>query len=384
MPRKKAKSPKVAKPYADFPLTAHRNGQWCKKIRGKIHYFGPVVDPDAALSKYLEERDDLQAGRIPNRERDNRTTTVDLVNRFIHRSRQRMEAGELSEVSYLDYFQVGELIVQHFGRTTDPEQLRPADFGEFRFKMAAKYAPSRLAKIVAVCRMIFKWGFDSEYLDRMPRFGPDFSTPAKSTHRRHRSEQEKKLLTAKEIKALIEAADPKWRAIILLCINGGLGNSDVSRLRLNQVSGDWLDFPREKTGIDRRIYIWPETLQAVEDYKRHRETPKPEASDLLFLSKHGGPLIVVRSTGKRTDLTIEGFRRIAKKAGIHRPRMGLYWLRHTYRTVADAVRDRPAIDFTMGHSDGSMAANYRHDIADDRLQAVAEHVRDWLFANRPE
>jgi len=28
---------KPNKPYPEFPLTAHPVGQWCKKIRGKIH-----------------------------------------------------------------------------------------------------------------------------------------------------------------------------------------------------------------------------------------------------------------------------------------------------------------------------------------------------------
>ncbi|MFN9290850.1 MAG: hypothetical protein ACK6EB_22515, partial [Planctomyces sp.] len=55
------------KPYSDFPLTAHKNGQWCKKIKGKVWFFGVVTDPDAALQKYLAERDEIQAGRDPRR-----------------------------------------------------------------------------------------------------------------------------------------------------------------------------------------------------------------------------------------------------------------------------------------------------------------------------
>jgi len=50
----------LKKPYADIPLTFHRNGQWCKKTRGSIHYFD--TSADAALQKYVSQRDDLQAG----------------------------------------------------------------------------------------------------------------------------------------------------------------------------------------------------------------------------------------------------------------------------------------------------------------------------------
>jgi hypothetical protein len=54
---------KVKKPRPDFPLTPHPSGRWCKKVRAKLHYFGKLEDPQAALNKWLDQRDDLLAGR---------------------------------------------------------------------------------------------------------------------------------------------------------------------------------------------------------------------------------------------------------------------------------------------------------------------------------
>ena len=36
-----------------FPLTLHPTGQFCKKIKGKLYYFG--TDKKVAMEKYLEQ-----------------------------------------------------------------------------------------------------------------------------------------------------------------------------------------------------------------------------------------------------------------------------------------------------------------------------------------
>lgn len=377
---------KPSKPTPDFPLTAHNNGQWCKKIRtittgkSKVYFFGVWADPGAALNKYLADKDDLQAGRIPHsRLSSDRPTTENVVNLFLKRSEDRVKAGDLSAVSFADYVVVGKQVVEHLGRGTDPEQLRPQDFASFRFAMMEKYSLSRWSKIVAVARSMFKWAFESEVIDRMPRFGPDFSVAGKKAKQLQKNSQPAKVLTAAEIRKLMATADAMWKAILVLSINAALGNSDIARLKLSDVGGQWLDFPRGKTGVPRRIWLWPETRGAIAKAITARRQSKSHAADLLFVSKHGGPMVRIGEQGKRTDLIAEGFKRLATAAGIDKPRCGLYWLRHTFQNVGDAALDPVATSSIMGHADSSMAGHYRDSIDDSRLMAVCEHVRKWLF-----
>jgi len=46
--------------------------------------------------------------------------------------------------------------------------------------------------------------------------------------------------------------------------------------------------------------------------------------------------------------------------------------------------DPNAIRTVMGHTDESIDATYTHGIADERLAAVAEHVRAWLYPPQPD
>jgi hypothetical protein len=88
------KPTKPEKPYLDFPLFPHATRRWAKKIRGKLHYFGPWDDWQGALDKFQEQRDDLMAGRTPRGNRDG-LTIRDLCNRFLTAKEVQRDAGDI-------------------------------------------------------------------------------------------------------------------------------------------------------------------------------------------------------------------------------------------------------------------------------------------------
>jgi len=48
-------------------------------------------------------------------------------------------------------------------------------------------------------------------------------------------------------------------------------------------------------------------------------------------------------------------------------------------TIGGGSRDQIAVNAIMGHADESMAGVYRERIDDERLIAVSNHVRHWLW-----
>ena len=73
--------------------------------------------------------------------------------------------------------------------------------------------------------------------------------------------------------------------------------------------------------------------------------------------------------------------KLLRKLGIKgRTGLGFYTLRHVFRTIADEAKDQPAADHIMGHESSHMSSHYRERISDERLKAVSDHVRAWLFA----
>src|SRR6266508_4074930 len=108
-------SAKPAKPSPDFPLFPHAAGVWAKKIRGKLHYFGPWDDPDGALQRYLAQKDDLHAGRTPRPDPEALTVKA-LANAFLNAKQSLLDSGELSPRTWAEYKATSDLLVVYFGK----------------------------------------------------------------------------------------------------------------------------------------------------------------------------------------------------------------------------------------------------------------------------
>jgi integrase len=367
---------KPAKPYPEFPLTAHPAGYWCKKIRGKIHYFGPWDNPDAALKKYLEQKDDLHAGRTPRPDPQG-ITVKKAVNAFLTHKRAKKDAGELSVRTFAKYNLVTDLIISAFGGARLVTDLRPDDFAALKKRMTKRWGPLRVADFIQHVRSVFKYALEAELIDRPVRFGPGFARPSKKVMRLERARKGARMFEAEELRRILAAVGTPLKAMILLGVNCGFGNADCGTLPLAalDLDGGWVNYYRPKTGINRRCPLWPETVQAIREALANRPRPKKtEHAALAFLTQRGG------SWHKEVDDNpiSKEMRKLLNALEMGGSR-NFYALRHTFETVGGEAKDQVAVDHIIGHAREDMASVYRERISDDRLRSVADYVRAWLF-----
>ena len=388
------------KPHADFPLFPHARGYWAKKVRGKFHYFGKIAnDPrgETALEQWLEQKDDLLAGRTPRIASDC-LTVASLCNHFLTAKSQQVEAGEIKQRTFRDYHTTCKAVVGAFGKNRPVDGLSASDFQALRVSLAKRLGPHALSREVQGVRTIFKYGLDAGLIEKAVRFGPTFKRPGKRIIRAHRQKNGPRLLEAESLRTIIAYADQPLKAMILLGINCGFGNHDcgtLPKIALHLKTG-WIDFPRPKTAVERRCPLWPETVAAIRDALQLRPSPKDEAHELLvFITKYGQPWAketadspVTKEFRKLIDsIDAEAAKEARKRregppALIYRHGIGFYALRHTFETVAGESKDQVAVNHIMGHADNTMAGIYREGISDERLQTVVNEVRRWLFPSK--
>ena len=233
----KASREKPKKPYPTFPLTPHPNGQWCKKILGKLHFFGTWADLKAAHDRYLTLAPDLHAGRTPQPEKltGAEFTVKKACNGFLNWQAEKLEAGEIGGRWFEDCRCILKEFAEGVGKHRTVLDLCPSDFQRYRSSLGRRLGVYALRRHITAIKSVFKYAYDMGLVEQPMRFGRGFAPPSASQERKAKQKAElangKKIFTREEIARILDTRKTDvLQAATLLGINGGFGNTDCALL----------------------------------------------------------------------------------------------------------------------------------------------------------
>ena len=212
-------------------------------------------------------------------------------------------------------------------------------------------------------KALLLWAYDSELIDNLPRFIKkynDITLP----------EPKPEFFTVKETQILYNDASPRMRLWILLGLNCGYTQTDISSLEPDMV--DWecgiIARNREKTGVDSQHKLWPPTLKMLRE--------QAGAGPLLLTTEDGQPLLYERigedGEPSKTDTIGRAFATLKKKVGISLS------FKHFRKTGANAIakqfQDKPwLVELFLAHKDQRMRKHYTQQHYDELHKAT-----EWL------
>ena len=197
----------------------------------------------------------------------------------------------------------------------------------------------------------------------------------RSRRKRTRQEKKRKHFTDTEIHALLKIADPQFRVMVLWACNGGFEPLECARLRWEEIhrEQEWFEKPRNKTGVMRRFWIWPETREALQEWG-------VKTSGWVFRNKDGRPWFNGPEDNQRPSMN-DSFRELCEEAGVYRKGHGMYALRHFFGHYGSRMGNnfKFSQDTVMGHKTRDTGRIYQGRVDDGFVRARCEYVRLWLF-----
>lgn len=378
MARKARRVYPTAKPYPSYPLTPRADGRFVKRIRGVLHTYGKGGDWQGALDAYLATARARHAGRHAAQERTGAATVRQLANNYLAERDADVRRGALALRTWQEYREALDRFVKFAGPAAPPAELVPDLFSRFAQRLGRDLGSHAYNRTRA---LVFAWLRYCQGAEWCPpvNFGVGFR---KVSAGKIRSQRKAKLLTPEQARAILAAAKPhpQLYAMCLLGLNGGYGATDCSQLEKGYVdtAAGVIRYARPKTHIARTVPLWPETAAALAPLLVLR----PD-DPLVFRTRHGAEWVRTerRKTrkGKTAVVTKDSvammFAKVCRPAA---PGTSFYWLRHTFATYANEVRDADARRFIMGRALPDLDDVYVETVFLARLQSVTSHVREKL------
>ncbi len=355
-----------------FPLTLHPTGQYCKKIKGKIHYFG--MDKKRALERYLEQAAYLHGGQNPTVAGSSGITSInELCDLYLRYQHAKVLAGALSPRHYSDQTRSLGQLVSFLGQGRKIRNICTLDLQSYKRRLQSQYGSAhRLNLHLGTMKAMFRWARKNDILEHIPNI--EAVSRGKIIH------QQRFTFNSQEITRLLVAANAKMRAMIWLGVNCGFGCTDCARLKWNDIDFEHhrVKLARNKTGVPRNLPLWPETINAM--------AALPRTGPLVFYTEEGHPWVRtvarIREDGSTHYTTVNAvasmFGRLLKKAKMDVPSgTGFYTLRRTAATLAARSGDPFAVQRLLGHVNLEMATRYVQDVS-EQTDRVIENSREYL------
>jgi integrase len=342
-------------------LTRHKSGYWCKKIAGKLCYFGRRGGPESeARHELLDliQRAEFGTSAAPVASTE---TISELAERYAMECEARVAAGAIQEPTWQDYDLAIRAFVAGVGEQAIAAQITPSEFSVMAGRWSV-LSPARRGNYIQTIRSMFKWA------RLTPDYGKDFVKPSRHEYRAA-AKARKRLFTTADLAAMLRYASPHQRRFLLLGLNTGMYAKDMARLRWRDLPmvGDrvYVDWLRPKTKIPQHAPLWPETVAAL--------PPRGHDEALVFTTTSGKAIV-----RRRVDEPARAIHRLLRRLGLKRDGVAFGAVRHTHTSAVQDCGDRDAARLVRGHAIGGMEELYDHvDLT--RLAKVTEHARQRLL-----
>ena len=356
-----------------FPLTLHPTGQYCKKVKGKIYYFGS--DKKDAIQRYLDQATYLHGckNHLQQKPTGDNMALKQLCDIYLKYQYSKLLANDLTARHHNDQIDSLNKLMAFLGPGRKIKSITTLELQNYKRKLQKRYGSvCRLNLHISIMKAIFHWARKNDILENIPNI--DAISRGKIVHK------ERFTFNSEQINKLLSYADVKMTAMIWLGLNCGFGCTDCSELKWSDLDlvNARVNLPRRKTGISRDLPLWPETVEALEKILR--------TGKLVFYTSRGNPymqtLLQSDGNGNRKYITLNTittkFSRLIKRSSIEVPKgTGFYTLRRTAATIAARSGDPFAVQRLLGHADLQMATRYVQDVS-EQTDSVIENSRIYV------
>jgi integrase len=277
----------------------------------------------------------------------------------------------------------GEIV----GWSVPVNTLMPEDVDQLRARLISTRKPATVNHYLATWNGMVEWGRSNEYVTRS----------LEAVFFKNRAEDPDPL-TLDEYKQIIEKGclHAQDKALVTLAVYAGLRPGELCALAREDVKGNLLHVRRSvtaskvlkvpKTGMDRKIWLVPPAMEAVNALLKMTENAKPK-QETVEISRHQSrqetltPLVTplqARNKSVATERMQVGswaakWEKLLSRAGVRR--RVAYQTRHTYACWSLTAHGNIAfIAKQMGHKDYSMLVKVYGRWMDSESENEAEFI----------